>query len=111
MLVRIVNASQPHDPSTLLQVARIIGVAHQTIEGWEHNRRCIAPHNQRKIIRFLGYDPVSGDPSLSWRKASDLTQRQLVRKLQIDPSTLAKWKRGERKPTGELRTRLTAFLE
>ena len=40
-----------------VQVAEIMGVAYQTIERWEHNRRPITPKNQETIVRFLGYDP------------------------------------------------------
>ncbi len=40
-----------------VQVAEIMGVAYQTIQRWECNRRPITPNNQKKIIQFLGYDP------------------------------------------------------
>jgi DNA-binding transcriptional regulator YiaG len=54
---------------THIQVARILGVAHQTIESWEHNRRRIAPQSERKIVAFLGYDPglSSGTPAVVGR--------------------------------------------
>ncbi len=40
---------------TNIQVAEILGVAYQTVERWEHNRRPITPRNRAKIVAFLGY--------------------------------------------------------
>lgn len=42
---------------TNVQVAHVLGVAYQTIEGWEHNRHPITPRNRAKIVAFIGYDP------------------------------------------------------
>jgi transcriptional regulator with XRE-family HTH domain len=52
---------------TNVQVAEILGVAYQTVERWEHNRRPITKPNQAKIIAFLGYDPAIEDAEPSRR--------------------------------------------
>jgi DNA-binding XRE family transcriptional regulator len=44
---------------TNTQMAQILGVAYQTIERWEHNRKPITPRNRQKIIAFLGYEPMA----------------------------------------------------
>ncbi len=48
---------------TNIQVARMLGVAYQTVERWEHNRNPISPKSKLKIVAFIGYDPeaVTGD--------------------------------------------------
>ena len=42
---------------TNVQEAQILGVAYQTVERWEDDRRPIAPRMRPRIIAFPGYDP------------------------------------------------------
>ena len=44
---------------TNVQVARILGVAYQTVEKWEHNRHPIGKKHRPAVIAFLGYEPAS----------------------------------------------------
>ena len=67
------------------------------------------------VIRFLGYNPTP--PSKEWadrlvlgRKAIGLSQRESAKRIGVDMSTLAKWERGEREPTGAFAERAEAFL-
>jgi DNA-binding transcriptional regulator YiaG len=70
------------------------------------------------IIKFLGYDPVSADAeSLSFgqqivraRQRLELSQKGLARQLGVDPTTLARWERGEREPATEYRSLLNELL-
>jgi transcriptional regulator with XRE-family HTH domain len=68
------------------------------------------------IIRFLGYNPLPegqgwGERLLRQRTTLGLSQKASAERLGIDPSTLAKWERGEREPTGALLTRVKRFLD
>jgi transcriptional regulator with XRE-family HTH domain len=42
---------------TNVQTALMLGVAYQTVERWEHNRRAISAKNRSKVLAFLGFDP------------------------------------------------------
>lgn len=42
---------------TNVEAARILGVAYQTVEKWEHNRIAIGSNSRPKVIAFIGYDP------------------------------------------------------
>ena len=68
------------------------------------------------IIRFLGYNPLP--PAIGWaerlvqgRTALGLSQKQAARQMSVDPSTLARWERGEREPAGTFVIRVLRFLE
>lgn len=41
---------------TQVEVADILGVAYQTVERWEHNRRPVTPRDRAKIAAFIGID-------------------------------------------------------
>jgi transcriptional regulator with XRE-family HTH domain len=61
-----------------------------------------------KVVEFLGYNPLPtgatiAEQLVAHRKARGLTQKIFARELGIDPSTLAKWERGEREPKGRFR--------
>jgi len=44
------------------------------------------------------------------RTSLGLTQKEAAKRMDVDPSTLARWERGEREPTGALLARATRFL-
>jgi transcriptional regulator with XRE-family HTH domain len=45
------------------------------------------------------------------RSTLGLTQKQAAERLSVDPSTLAKWERGEREPRGIFLTRVKQFFK
>jgi len=69
-----------------------------------------------RIIEFLRYCPYDPDwtpgERLTWiRSYRGLSQEVMARRIRVDPCTLAKWERGERKPKGRLLMRLAKFLD
>ena len=67
-----------------------------------------------KIIEFLGYNPR---PGRNWaerfvfgRTVLGLSQRESARRIGVDPSTLARWERGEREPAGAFLARAVRFI-
>jgi transcriptional regulator with XRE-family HTH domain len=67
------------------------------------------------IIRFLGYNPLPPAKSMGGRlvrqrTALGLTQKESAKCVAVDPSTLAKWERGEREPQGAFLGRVMRFL-
>jgi len=68
------------------------------------------------IIRFLGYNPLPAAHTLSERLVHrrtrlGISQKESAERLAVDPSTLAKWERGEREPAGVFLGRVKGFLQ
>lgn len=95
------------------EVAERPGVTESTIVNWElgHTR----PNLQMlpKVIEFMGHDPrpepEAGSVSqalVRYRLRRGISQRQLATSLRVDPSTLAKWERGIRVPSGRFLQRV-----
>lgn len=97
------------------EVAEQLGVDKTTVFNWEANTANPGIDYMPGIIRFLGYNPLPaangrGERLLRHRTSLRLTQEDAARHLGVDPSTLAKWERGEREPTGVLLGRVKRFL-
>ena len=87
-------------------VATQIGVDETTILNWERNARTPTCQYWPAIITLLGYNPLPEPKALPeqlvwYRKAKGLSQKRLAKHLRIDPSTLARWERGQRTPEGK----------
>jgi len=97
------------------QVALQVGVDKTSIYNWETNRTKPGIEYMPAIIRFLGYNPLP--PSNGWaerlvqcRTALGLSQKQSAHRIGVDPSTLARWERGEREPIREFAARALRFV-
>lgn len=71
-----------------------------TVWNWESNATSPQIHVLPQVITFLGYDPFSAPESLAEtllmsRKAAGITQKEMAKRLGIDPTTLARLERGE----------------
>ncbi len=89
------------------EVAKIIGVSASTITNWEVHRTEPAFWHLPKIITFLGYAPETeaktlGERIVAARKLRGMSQKALARELGVDPGTVAKWERDERRPGQKL---------
>ena len=86
-------------------VARLLGVTTSTVTNWEKNRGGTAIRFIPKIIEFLGYNPLIetaptiGKQIMQYRRNQGLSIKKLARELGIDPTTLARWERGESIPS------------
>ncbi len=74
-----------------------------SIVNWELNRNTPEFRHLPAIIGFLGYDPrpipTSLPKRLTWfREGKGWNQQRFARELGVDPTTLARWERGERAP-------------
>jgi len=97
------------------EVAEQIGVTESSIFNWESNTAKPEIRFMPNIIRFLGYDPQPeaaglGEQLARRRTALGLSQKAAAKRIEVDPSTLARWERGERVPTGGVLTRVERFL-
>jgi len=82
------NLSQP-------QVAKLINVTTDSITNWELNRNTPELSYFPRIISFLGYTPdINLNPIKKFRIEKGLTQKELAKTLNIDPTTLSKIERG-----------------
>ena len=96
-------------------VAERIGVKQTSMYIWEGNHATPELRYMPAIIEFLGCNPLP--PATNWaerlvrhRTTLGLTQGESARRIGVDPSTLARWERGERQPTGALLKRAERFL-
>jgi transcriptional regulator with XRE-family HTH domain len=97
------------------EVAEQIGVDKTSVFNWEANASSPEVRYMPAIIGFLGYNPLPAserwaDRLVQGRTAMGLSQKQAALELGVDPSTLARWERGEREPTGALAVRALRFL-
>jgi len=98
------------------QVAEQIGVDTTSIHNWETAVTAPGFEYMPAIIRFLGYNPLPagnswGERLLRRRTTLGLSQEASAKRLGVDPSTLARWERGAREPTGALLSRVKGFLD
>jgi transcriptional regulator with XRE-family HTH domain len=57
------------------------------------------------VVKFLDFNPIQNGDTMAHglanhRKALGMTQKEFAGQLGVDPSTLARWERGEREPAG-----------
>ena len=90
-----------------IDVAKIVGCDEMTVVNWEKGYASPRIHHMPKVVEFLGFNPLQQCDTLaqrivSHRTALGITQKEFARQLGIDPSTLARWERGERNPPAGL---------
>jgi transcriptional regulator with XRE-family HTH domain len=96
-------------------VAKIIGCDEMTVVNWEKGYASPRINHMPKVVEFLGFNPLRKCDTLaqqivSHRKARGITQKSFAQQLGIDPSTLARWERGEREPKGRFGEMIDACL-
>ena len=97
-------------------VAEIVGCDTMTVVNWEKSHTAFPRINHMAgVVRFLGFNPLPNGDSVAQRlvnhrKALGVTQNQFAQELGVDPSTLAKWERGERQPVGKYLDRVREVL-
>jgi transcriptional regulator with XRE-family HTH domain len=67
------------------------------------------------IIQLLGYNPLPaartlGERLIRHRTSLGLSQEASAKLLGVDPGTLARWERDERKPTGTFTALVNEYL-
>ena len=98
------------------EVAPLIGVTTTTIFNWERNYSSPKLRQMLKIIEFLGYVPFDKEPGslgekiVYYRWLKGMTQKELAKKIGVDPTTLARWERKEKKPHDKYREILAAII-
>jgi transcriptional regulator with XRE-family HTH domain len=96
-------------------VAKRIGVDVTSVHNWETNATQPSVEYMPAIIEFLAYNPLPaaagwGGRLVQARTALGLTQKQAAQRMGVDPGTLARWERGERKPVGAWAVRAGGLL-
>jgi transcriptional regulator with XRE-family HTH domain len=97
-------------------VAERLGVDETTVQFWENNRIRPSLSLIPKIIEFLGYNPSENTPESleekikTFRRTHGISQKKLAILLEIDPSTIGCWERGEHLPTKRLLDKLLSFF-
>lgn len=97
-------------------VANRLGVAVENVRNWEWNKTKPEVRFLPAIHAFLGYDPVSPATSFAQvlrarRRALGFSQRRLAKEAGLDQSTIAKWERGDSRPSGSAARRLFGYFE
>ena len=98
------------------EVAQQIGVTECTVINWESNETQPTIRHIPRIILFLGYNPFPEPTTLreklkQARKVLGFSQREMAQRLDVDPTTIGFWERGERTPAKKLRTKLEHDLD
>jgi len=98
------------------QAAAQIGVDEASVWNWEKGGMKPEIRHLPRIINFLGYNPLpkpEGLPArLVWaRSIRGIDRVASARLLGIDPSTLARWETGRRKPAGRHRDSLQKLFK
>lgn len=97
-------------------MAQRLGLTKETIYNWEINRKSPQMRFVARIIAFLGYVPhdtqtmAIGKQLVVRRRMLGLTQKELVQRLGIDPATLGRWEKSDRKPSRRLARKLLSYL-
>ena len=100
-------------------VARRLGIDTDSATNCEKNRYSPRLYPIPKVIEFLGYVPDQynhdgkslGERIVGVRRVLGIRQDQLAREFGVDPSTLARWERGDGRPSERNLGRLTDFFE
>ncbi|MBI3681122.1 MAG: recombinase family protein [Acidobacteria bacterium] len=97
------------------EVAEQINVDKTSVFNWEANTSNPEIQYMPAIIRLLEYNPLPvanglAEQLVRRRTSLGLSQKEAARRLGVDPSTLAKWERAEREPTGVLQGQVKRFL-
>jgi transcriptional regulator with XRE-family HTH domain len=98
--------------------AREIGADTQTYGYWERGRTEPELRFFPAIIRFLGYDPAPADSTVplgerlrAARRREGFSQRELARRLGLDPTTVQAWEAGTvRRPWPRLRRLFEGYV-
>ncbi len=84
-----------------------------TVWSWEKGRTAPDFRLMPKVIDFLGYEPVdatgttsSGVAIVQFRRSRGISQKELAWLLGVDPTTLARWEKGQSRPAGLLLSRI-----
>jgi site-specific DNA recombinase len=98
------------------QVAERLGVTGASVYGWENSLRTPGIESMPAIIEFLGYNPLPAATTIAerlvrHRTSLGLPQSAAAKGIGVDPSTLARWERGDKKPAGVYVIRVEQFLK
>lgn len=93
----------------------MVGAAEASVVRWELYPAVPTAQFLPKIIEFLGYCPYDptwgpGETLAAARQYCGITQEALARLVGVDPGTLARWERNERRPLRLCRKRLDEVL-
>jgi DNA-binding transcriptional regulator YiaG len=97
-------------------VAKKLDVCQPCVYNWEANKSQPDIAYMPAVIEFLGYNPLPvverlGAQLVQRRTALGLTQKELAKRLGVDPGTLARWERGEREPAGRFAESVKRLLD
>jgi len=92
-----------------------LGCDEMSIINWEKGHRSPRVNHMAGVVEFLGFNPFQNGDTMAHRlvnhrKALGVTQKEFARQLSVDPSTLARWERGEREPAGRFINRVFGAL-
>lgn len=98
-----------------LEFVTIIGVDESTVTNWERNRTTPMLWALPRIIEYIGYDPSVSNPNtlggrlLRHRQLRGMTQKDLARRIGIDPATLSRLERNQGRCLKSVMKKLAVF--
>ena len=101
---------------TQAQVAIIVGVTESTVTNWEKNRTRPVLKPIPEIIKFLEYSPASTNPKtlgeriFEYRRTFGVSQKEMARRIGIDPTTLSRIERNRGKRLSSVEKKIADFF-
>lgn len=97
------------------EVAARVGAIEASVWNWENRRAKPELRFLPAVIAFLGYNPLSRPTTLAerlvlHRRSRGWSQKRLADELDVDPTTLARWERGEKAPWGPYAIKVEELL-
>jgi len=99
-----------------VDAAKIIGCDEMSIVNWEKGHRSPRVNHMAGVVQFLGFNSFQNGDTMahrlvSHRKALGMTQKEFAQQIGVNPSTLARWERGEREPTANFLNHVNCAAE
>jgi transcriptional regulator with XRE-family HTH domain len=97
-------------------VADRLDIDVSNVRNWEQNQTNPEVRFVPAIVNFLGYQPFGPGQSFAerlryLRRAAGLSQKKLAARAGFDETTIAKWERGDHRPTPESLRRIGRYFE
>jgi transcriptional regulator with XRE-family HTH domain len=97
------------------EVSARVGVTEASVWNWENGLAEPEIRHLPAIFAFLGHDPrpkpqTIAERLMAFRTGKGWARPRLAAELRVDPSTLARWERGERTPWGQYADRVGELL-
>lgn len=97
-------------------VAALVNTTTSTVTNWEKDRTSPRLSFLPGLFDFLGYNPSTlesktlGEKLLLYRKSRGISQRELAKRIGVDPTTLSRFERGKGECCASIVKKMSVFF-